>query len=53
MNEREARQGKVVTMRPRKRLAQVRSSLMSDPLPAEHGSHKFNSKILRTVPKNP
>jgi len=36
-NEREAHKGKVVTARPPKRLAQVRSSLMSDPLPAEAG----------------
>jgi len=35
MNEREAPQGRVVTARPPKRLAQVRSSLMSDPLPVE------------------
>jgi len=35
INERETHQGKVPTTRHPKRLAQLRSSLMSDPLPAE------------------
>jgi len=43
MNDK-ANQGKVVTAMPPKRLAQVRSSLMSDPSPTEHDSHKLNSK---------
>jgi len=37
INEREAHQGEVVTAKPPKRLAQLRTSSMSDPLPAEAG----------------
>ena len=37
INEREAHQGKVMTAGNPKRLEQVRSSLMSHPLPAEAG----------------
>jgi len=37
MNERESQQGKVVTVRPPKRLVQLWSLLISDPTPSPRG----------------
>jgi len=54
INERETHQGKVATTRPPKRLAQLRSSLISDPLPAEQGRQiekKLSPNLLQKTVK--